>query len=58
MPHKCLITHRVKHGHYKEVKKWFFDEDKKRKEKIHSTNRLGDTLRSTVRPQKWCVNSI
>ena len=33
MPHKCLITHRVKPGHYKEVKKWFSDEDKKRKEK-------------------------
>ena len=33
MPHKCLITHRVKPGHYEEVKKWFSDEDKKRKEK-------------------------
>ena len=33
MPYKCLITHRVKPGHYKEVKKWFADADKNRREK-------------------------
>lgn len=31
MPYKCIITQRVKPGHYKEVKKWFSDADKKRK---------------------------
>ena len=33
MPHKCLITHREKPGPNEEFKKWFTDEDKKRKEK-------------------------
>ena len=31
MPHKCIISHRVKPGHYKDVKKWFSDADNKRK---------------------------
>ena len=31
MPYKLLITHRVKPGHYDEVKKWFSDADKSRK---------------------------
>ena len=31
MPYKLLMTHRVKPGHYEEVKKWFSDADKSRK---------------------------
>ena len=31
MPYKLLMTHRVKPGHYEEVKKWFSDADKSRR---------------------------
>ena len=31
MPYKLLMTHRVKPGHYEEVKKWFSEADKRRR---------------------------
>jgi len=30
MPYKLLMTHRVKPGHYDQVRKWFSDADKSR----------------------------